>query len=338
MTQRRTALTAAVAATALLVTACSGGTDDGTPPPDGATTTASPSPTPAPVADETRTTAPDAAGEETDDPEDTGSDAAATSEAGGTDDGDSDTDDGTAEGPIREVDFGELEWTDTHTGTTVTLRDGEGEVRPEDPVTVVLTGDPAYTDLDGDGDEDALVTLTGDPDGTEWWSHTYAWLWDEEAGAATQVWPALTDDVRCGNVTQDIEAEDGTITVTFLDRRAGGEPCAEEPTVESTRVVELSGTWAYQVEPFRSALGECGEVASALLTPAEAQLPGAGLHGAPDEEVPLVASWDEIDRVALPDEAMRDWGLPPGWTRVMYTAPGQDPGVLTQQCGFVLTS
>ena len=65
------------------------------------------------------------------------------------------------------------------------------------------------------------MTLTGDPDGTEWWSHTYAWLWDEEAGAATQVWPALTDDVRCGNVTQDIEAEDGTIW--FIDKHAAHE-------------------------------------------------------------------------------------------------------------------
>lgn len=216
-------------------------------------------------------------------------------------------------------------------GRKVTLERGKATVKG---ATYRLgSREPQIADVDGDGDQDALVTLFAE-EGNGYSEFTYVWLWDEPRAKAVQVRQPVTDDARCGNVTTDIAVGVRVLTVSFLDRRASSGPCASKPDTSSTKKLELKGGFLYQVKPQRTAITSCGPAPSADAYGPE-ELDGSKVLAAPDTDAPVIAT---AKTIAWWDAATDQSGVPKGWFKAMFvptkgTYDDQDP-----PCGFVKTS
>lgn len=150
---------------------------------------------------------------------------------------------------IRGFDFANTFWTDEVSGKKVTLTDGKGT---SGSTTFALGKVKQFGDLDGDGQEDAVVSLDGD-EGEDWWQPAYIWLWKN--GKATQVTTAVTDDHRCGNTTQSLAIEKGKIQVTRLIRAK--EPCADQPKHSVKNTIALERGFPVRTSPVRAATSRC---------------------------------------------------------------------------------
>jgi len=98
---------------------------------------------------------------------------------------------------------------------------------------ILLGGERAFGDLDGDGMEDAAVTLTVDPGGSGTFIYLAAVL--NENGTARPVASVFLGD-RIS--VESLSVRSGKIAVTTLTRRPG-EPMAARPTVEVERMFAL---------------------------------------------------------------------------------------------------
>ncbi|WP_143556976.1 hypothetical protein [Serinibacter salmoneus] len=136
---------------------------------------------------------------------------------------------------IRQVDPATLEWIwwqdfAAQEPVDVTAADEFGRT--------YTIGDPAYSDADGDGLEDMVVSLA-QLDGNGYREQWFLWLAEAE-GAPTQVLPPVTGMARCGDAVESVEPTEGG----FLVREFLREPiiddhldCAATGTYEVTRRV-----------------------------------------------------------------------------------------------------
>lgn len=91
---------------------------------------------------------------------------------------------------------------------------------------------PVFADLNGDGFEDAIVSLT---DGTQ--AFPYVWLGGVDGPRQLNALP-LAGSINDAESTQTIRVEDGLITVTGERSRSG---CARDIT-QYTRVLKVQGS------------------------------------------------------------------------------------------------
>jgi len=127
-----------------------------------------------------------------------------------------------------------IDWTSTGKAR---LKDGRFEeaAAPGSAMktVILLGGERAFGDLDGDGTEDAAVTLTVDPGGSGTFVYLAAVL--NENGTARPVASVFLGDRI---PVESLSVRSGKITVTTLTR-GPGEPMAAKPTIEVERTFVL---------------------------------------------------------------------------------------------------
>jgi hypothetical protein len=122
-------------------------------------------------------------------------------------------------------------------GRRITLRDGrhEEEAAPGSATKAVTAvfGEPAVGDLEGDGDEDAVLFLAHDPGGSGTFYYVAASI--HEGG-----WYRGTDAVLLGDriSPRQIVIRNGVVIAGYDDRRPD-EPMAAKPSVGRTKVLTL---------------------------------------------------------------------------------------------------
>jgi hypothetical protein len=119
------------------------------------------------------------------------------------------------------------------------LRDGQFR-EPAAPgsatmTTIQLGPLQAFADMNGDGSEDAAVTLVVDLGGSGTFTYLAAVL--SEAGTAKAL-PAVLLGDRV--VVNSLAIRDGSVVVEMLTRRSN-EPMTDKPTVAVTRIFRLHG-------------------------------------------------------------------------------------------------
>lgn len=128
---------------------------------------------------------------------------------------------------------------DSTSSGTAHLKDGifaESIVPDSATMTRILLGkEQLFGDLNGDGTEDAVVTLVVDPGGSG--TFTYLALVLNEAGIPKPLAAVLLGDRI---ILKSMEIQPGIITVTMLSRKPD-EPMSTEPTVEVIRKFTLRG-------------------------------------------------------------------------------------------------
>lgn len=115
----------------------------------------------------------------------------------------------------------------------VPLRDGrhEAEIAPGSAAKAVTSvfGAPAFGDLDGDGDEDAVLLLVHDPGGSGTFYYMAASINDNGRSRGTEA-VFLGDRIS----PQRIGIRNGVVVVDYADRRPG-EPMATPPSIGTTK-------------------------------------------------------------------------------------------------------
>lgn len=119
------------------------------------------------------------------------------------------------------------------------LKDGvfEESVVPGSATTtrIQLDKEQVFGDVNGDGTEDAVVTLVVDPGGSG--TFTYLALVLNETGTAKPLAAVLLGD----RITvKSMVIRSNSVTVTMLSRRPD-EPMGAEPTIEVIRILKLQG-------------------------------------------------------------------------------------------------
>jgi len=210
---------------------------------------------------------------------------------------------------IRATDFADAEWHDAVFGTTVRLVGGRAEV-DLDPVFYPggvswrLLDAPAYTDIDGDGDEDAAVGLRsagGQTAATSW----YLWLWQD--GRAVQVRRPAVSVSRCEGPIESVTAKPGAIGVRLLVAGSPRDTCASGGSVPVTFEVGLRDGWPVRTSPAFGPVETCNprDLTTELTPPGEVQLRVAG-----DPSAPAVADRTRYPAVLVDDLVVNPYRLP----------------------------
>jgi hypothetical protein len=115
----------------------------------------------------------------------------------------------------------------------VPLRDGrhEAEAAPGSAAKAVTSvfGEPAFGDLDGDGDEDAVLLLVHDPGGSGTFYYIAASINENGRSRGTEA-VFLGDRIS----PQRIGIRNGVVVVDYADRRPG-EPMSTPPSIGTTK-------------------------------------------------------------------------------------------------------
>lgn len=226
---------------------------------------------------------------------------------GGTKDpGDDDASPTEPEATVRDVDFSQQTW--QHEDQEVVPEGGADQMGR----AVKLGEDTVYTDLDGDGAEDAVVSLaTEDGNGhSETW---YAWVWDEESGEVAQASQPLARAARCGDVVDSIRPADGGGVTIREYLRVSGDPasCADYPSLEVEREVVVDDGWPMLASSPGGFGGLCPQP-----EPGDAELSSIEesqeLHSAPDDDSPSIDS-DGLKWLAMVDNRVFPWLQVDGW-------------------------
>jgi hypothetical protein len=237
---------------------------------------------------------------------------------------------------IHDVDLATLTWYDAFSGTRITARQrtSEADLPPED-LRHEVDAPAAYSDVDGDGDQDAIASLTtsvGNGYQTVW----YVWLWDTKRSAPQQVKDPIVEAARCGTQVRSIKAaaEGGFTIQESLRDFNGTESCAEEPPTRTSRTVRVvdgmpvlgddpGGYGGYCPQP--TAPGDGG-----MSTPADVGDPA--VHVAPTAGSPTVSP-SRVEWLGLLEQptswldsslAQAPWTTRDGWELVYYRLRGDD--------------
>lgn len=227
---------------------------------------------------------------------------------------------------IESFDFANATWRSW--SERFTLTSGTATV---DDITFTLQKDAdiRLEDVDGDGDRDALVPLMREQ-GNGYRDGIYVWLWDEQAGTATQVLPAVAESARCGDTVDAVKVTGpGEVTVTSRIRTSESGPCAETPTTKLTQVITVKDGFAWQVEPSISSLWCYRQIGRGLNFPGS-DLGDDGFRAFPDPEAPIMVRGDTVQSFDT-DNYQDD--VPKGWTRVLFVTGDSDKGERTP-CGY----
>ncbi len=166
---------------------------------------------------------------------------------------------------IRSVDFANTEWLYSYSGfdlpVTVTLVDGAASQESNGyPIRYEL-GDVAYGDVDGDGREDAVASLSRAQDN----GYEAMWyLWLASGPEAVQVKYPIAQTSRCGTFVESVVPGGGGVTVTEYLRIEGLDrdiPCSDPGTGLRTRTItvhsEAGELWPVQTAPVTAWGGLC---------------------------------------------------------------------------------
>lgn len=132
-------------------------------------------------------------------------------------------------------------------GRALSLMDGRSEL-PAAPGSAIKTrtvvmGQPVYGDMDGDGDEDAVLLLTHDPGGS---GTFYYFAVAINANGRYQGTNAVLLGDRIAPMS--IGLRNGAVVVNYADRRAK-EPMSTKPSVEQTTVLVLKNDQLIEIAP-----------------------------------------------------------------------------------------
>lgn len=242
-------------------------------------------------------------------------------------------DDEPAAQTIRDFDFANATWQDERNFSEVPLTDGAftGEYGQE----WTYTDDVVYTDVDGDGHEDALAAL-GQQDGAGLAIQWFLWRWvpeaDGGAGAPEQMVDAVALSARCGNHVHEVAAGEGAFTVTESVRMFSDDiACSDDPPRQRTRSVAVEDDLLVQVAPVRGYGGVCGTRVNNEVDQAPASWQ---VRLAPGQDAPLVTDIDQVSGAVVlysGDTPMRG----DGWVMVGLDM-GQDEDVAHWPCGFII--
>jgi hypothetical protein len=233
---------------------------------------------------------------------------------------------------IESFQFGDAEWYDSVVNTTVTLKGGLAHKDTDDPeyaggLDWRMLGPPAYTDIDGDGDEDAAVGLFsgGGQMASETW---FVWLW--ESHTAKQVRRPIAASSRCDKLIESVTAKRGAFTVrsSLFEER---DNCASGGSIPIVYDVGLRDGWPVRTAPNYGPLDTCNtREQTKQVTPAR----DLQLRVADDDTSPPVGARTRYDTVLVKDweltrtpdgdghgawllvTAVRDDERMCGWTRV----------------------
>lgn len=240
-------------------------------------------------------------------------------------------DDEAAVADIREADLGNVSWLYSLGGTelplTVQLVDGESF----DGATAYLMEDVQYGDVDGDGDEDAVASIS-QANGNGYERLWYLWLVDGAEVAQLQYPIAQTS--RCGTAVDAVVAGDGSVSVTQRQRLAvvdDAVPCSDAGTGLQVRTITVQREgellWPVQTEPIPAWGGICPRSPWPDASP---QM--LNLFAAPSMDAAPAAF--EGDSGAI-------FGLYPaplmqrdGWTFIGFTQGNVDVGPVKLQCAW----
>ncbi|GAA1731912.1 hypothetical protein [Brachybacterium phenoliresistens] len=143
------------------------------------------------------------------------------------------------DGPtIRDADLASVPWRESVHEMVLTPATHEG-LR-----TIVVAPQVEYTDVDGDGHEDAFAALEI-TDGQGFEQIWYIWLWDPEAEEPVQVENPIARMARCGDSIHEISSAEGAFVVTESLRLQDGleQDCASDGPVQVTRQVTVVDGW-----------------------------------------------------------------------------------------------
>lgn len=166
---------------------------------------------------------------------------------------------------IRSVDLANTEWLYSYSGfdlpVTVKLVDGSASDDESGFLITYELGDVVYGDVDGDGRDDAVASLSRAQDnGYE--AMWYVWL--AHGPDAVQVKYPIAQTSRCGTFVESVMPADGSVTVTEYLRISGMDkdvPCSDPGTGLKKRTIsihsEASELWPVQTAPVSAWGGLC---------------------------------------------------------------------------------
>lgn len=225
---------------------------------------------------------------------------------------------------IEHFDFANAAWYDAQTGTT--LKPGSNSSPASGSawwkVDAASQGNPTqYTDLNGDGYEDAVAWLTTGK-GTDYWHYAYVWLWDPSTRTAHQLNYPITDDKNCGNSTKSLTVSGATITTTRLIRQS--QACNEQPSHEVTNTIALENGIPVRTSPVRASVLPCLAASSDAAKPSTLKDP---LRLLPAADAPQVGL-DQMSFLVLggPRGTLTD-----GFHQVLYHAASDS---ITWYCAY----
>jgi len=111
-------------------------------------------------------------------------------------------------------------------------------------IRTAVFAEPVYGDMDGDGDEDAVLLLTQDPGGSGTFYYIAVAVNQSDGYRGTHA-KLLGDRIAPQNIT----VRNGFITATYADRRPE-EPMAALPSVAKSRYLILQNTELKEIRPF----------------------------------------------------------------------------------------
>ena len=238
-------------------------------------------------------------------------------------------------GVLRDIEsfpFGDVEWYDAVVDTTVTLKGGLARRDTDDPMYVGgldwrMLGPPAYSDIDGDGDEDAAVGLysAGGQMVSEAW---FVWLWENDT--AKQVRRPIASSSRCDGFIESVTGKPAAFSVR-LSLFENEDTCAGGGSIPITYDVGLRDGWPVRISPDYGPLETCNtrEQVKQVIPARDLQLRVAAGDTAPPiggrirYNAVLV---EQLDLTMTPDDmgynewllvtAVQDSRRVCGWTRV----------------------
>ncbi|KUG57586.1 hypothetical protein [Nesterenkonia jeotgali] len=231
---------------------------------------------------------------------------------------------------IRDVEFADLEWTEWV--NEVVLIPAEGSDGPEFEVSEEIH----YADADGDGHEDALVSLgwTDDRGFEDIW---YIWAWDPDTESAYQAGGPVARAANCGDHVESVSAgEDHFVIEEHLWPQNADHDCASTPSIQVTRHLVLEDDWPVMISPVRAHGGMCPQILGTDdLWPVE----DFEFRTSPEEAAGLVGD-PAPTAFAEADVWSRLWLHYPNWMLVhlAYMNPADGPPVLEggyTPCGWV---
>ncbi|WP_405590033.1 hypothetical protein [Streptomyces sp. NBC_01190] len=156
---------------------------------------------------------------------------------------------------IRRIDFANLLWYDAMTASTVQLVNGFAQVTNSDlgKLTWQVSGPPSYSDVDGDGHEDAAVSLKANRAqlvANAW----YIWLW--RGGRAQQLRLPIAQTSRCNRPIESVKAVPRGFKVQMF-MSVEEDDCAGGGSVPITYVAGVQHGWPVRIEPRYGPIETC---------------------------------------------------------------------------------
>lgn len=231
---------------------------------------------------------------------------------------------------IRDVEFAELEWTEWVNEVVVTPSEGVDHYQFE------VGEEIHYADVNGDGHEDAMVSLgqTEERWLEEIW---YIWAWDPDSASAYQAGGPVARSASCGDYVESVTAgEEHFIIEEHLWPQNADHDCASTPSIHVKRHVVIEDDWPVMISPVRAHGGMCPQI---LGTDDLWPVDDFEFRTSPDDAASL-AGEPEPAGFAEADVWSRTWLYYPNWmlAHLAYMNPADGTPVVEGDytpCGWV---